>query len=92
MPTAFEVTADGKKLLAANDRKFAIVEVKAEQKFEKPMRTAEMQAQVDPRAEWRQIFTDAYRFERDFFYDPGMHGVDWAGAARPGTPRCSTTR
>ena len=32
---------------------------------------------VDPRAEWRQIFADAWRFERDYFYDPGMHGVDW---------------
>ncbi len=33
---------------------------------------------VDPRAEWRQIFTDVWRIERDFFYDPNMHGVDWA--------------
>ena len=41
------------------------------------MVTAEMEAPVDPRAEWRQIFRDAYRFERDFFYDPNMHGVNW---------------
>ena len=32
---------------------------------------------VSPRAEWRQIFNDVYRFERDYFYDPNMHGVDW---------------
>jgi tricorn protease len=32
---------------------------------------------VDPRAEWRQMFNDAWRFQRDFFYDAGMHGVDW---------------
>ena len=32
---------------------------------------------VDPRAEWKQIFNDTWRFERDFFYDPNMHGVDW---------------
>jgi tricorn protease len=36
-----------------------------------------MEATVDPRAEWRQLFTDAWRLERDFFYDPEMHGVDW---------------
>ena len=30
-----------------------------------------------PVAEWRQIFTDAWRLERDYFYDPNMHGVDW---------------
>ena len=39
---------------------------------------ADMEVPVDPRAEWRQMFTDAFRFERDFFYDPNMHGVDWA--------------
>jgi len=29
------------------------------------------------RDDWRQIFVDAWRLERDYFYDPGMHGVDW---------------
>ena len=32
---------------------------------------------VDPSAEWHQMFNDAWRIERDYFYDPGMHGVDW---------------
>jgi tricorn protease len=30
-----------------------------------------------PRESWRQMFTDAWRLHRDYFYDPGMHGVDW---------------
>jgi tricorn protease len=76
---SFEATADGKKMLVTSKKKFAIVEVKEKQKFEKPMVTADMEAPVDPRAEWRQMFADVFRFERDFFYDPGMHGVDWAG-------------
>jgi tricorn protease len=33
---------------------------------------------VQPRDEWRQIFVDAWRQQRDGFYDRGMHGVDWA--------------
>ena len=37
-----------------------------------------MEVPVDPRAEWKQMFADACRFERDYFYDPNMHGVDWA--------------
>ena len=37
-----------------------------------------MELTVDPAAEWKQMFADAYRFERDFFYDPNMHGVNWA--------------
>jgi tricorn protease len=32
---------------------------------------------VNPRDEWQQVFEDAWRWYRDFFYDPGMHGRDW---------------
>lgn len=74
---AFEATADGKKMLVINKKKYAILDIKAGQKFEKPMVTSEMESPVDPRAEWRQMFRDVYRFERDFFYDPNMHGVNW---------------
>jgi tricorn protease len=76
---AFIPTADGKKLFVLQDKKFGFVEVKAGQKLEKPMRTSELETTVDPKAEWNQMFADAFRFQRDFFYDPGMHGVDWAG-------------
>jgi tricorn protease len=77
--TGFEVTFDGKKMLVGSKGKFAILDIKAGQKFEKPMVTADMEAPVDPRAEWRQMFADAFRFQRDFFYDAGLHGVDWTG-------------
>src|SRR5207247_6845200 len=30
-----------------------------------------------PISEWQQMFNDVWRFERDYFYDPQMHGVDW---------------
>ncbi|MBP1666938.1 MAG: peptidase, partial [Bacteroidetes bacterium] len=32
---------------------------------------------IDPSLEWPQIFNEAWRINRDFFYDPGMHGTDW---------------
>ena len=32
---------------------------------------------LDPRAEWDQIFHEAWRMHRDFFYDSNMHGLDW---------------
>jgi len=31
----------------------------------------------EPKAEWKQIFDEAWRMERDFYYEPGMHGQDW---------------
>jgi tricorn protease len=36
-----------------------------------------IEVRVDPEAEWKQIFNEAWRVNRDFFYDPGMHGADW---------------
>jgi tricorn protease len=32
---------------------------------------------MNPRDEWLQVFDDAWRWYRDFFYDPNMHGRDW---------------
>jgi tricorn protease len=73
----YRLSADGKKLLVWKKQSAAIVDVKPDQKMEKPLHTGELEMMVDPRAEWRQIFSDAWRLSRDFFYDPGMHGVDW---------------
>jgi tricorn protease len=74
---AFIPTADGKKLFVLADKKFGFIEVKEKQKIEKALRTSELEATIDPKAEWAQMFADAFRFQRDFFYDPGLHGVDW---------------
>ena len=71
------LSADGEHLLIRNGARFGIVALAAGQSIATPLRTAEMTAVVDPRAEWRQIFVDAWRLERDYFYDENMHGVDW---------------
>jgi tricorn protease len=34
---------------------------------------------INPRDEWQQMLHEAWKLERDFFYDPKMHGVDWNG-------------
>ncbi len=41
----------------------------------KPLHTDAMQTRVDPRAEWRQMYAESWRIEREFFYDPGFHGL-----------------
>ncbi len=74
----FLVSADGKKLLVWKKDAYSVVDVKPDQKAEKKLPTGDLEMTVDPRAEWRQIFNDAWRFERDYFYDPNMHGEDWA--------------
>lgn len=75
----YEISADGKKMLVIKGRSAAgIVNVAPDQKLEDMIPLAQMSMTVDPREEWEQIFTDAWRFERDFFYDQGMHGVNWS--------------
>ena len=74
----FAMSSDGKKLLVAKKGDvMAIVDAKPDQKMEPTISTAGMSVEVDPRAEWRQVFTDAWRIQRDFFYDPNLHGIDW---------------
>ncbi|HEX7090872.1 MAG TPA: PDZ domain-containing protein [Longimicrobiales bacterium] len=82
----FLVSADGKKLLVRHQDRFAIIDPRPNQKLDKTLATANLETTVDPRAEWRQLFADAWRFERDYFYDPGMHGVDWEAMRRHYAP------
>jgi tricorn protease len=73
----FQLSAGRQKILVHRDNSWAIIKGEENQKFEKPLRITEMRMMVDPVAEWNQIFNDAWRMERDFFYDSTMHGVDW---------------
>ncbi len=73
----FEVSADGKKILIGKSNSYSVVDIAENQKLDKKMPTDQLEMTVDPKAEWKQIFTDVWRLERDFFYDPNMHGVDW---------------
>ena len=42
-----------------------------------PLNVAQLEMRVDPRAEWAQIFRETWRIQREYFYDPKMHGADW---------------
>lgn len=73
----YELSADGKKLLIRQGSNMGIVDLGADKKLEKTLALKKMEMTVNPREEWVQIFNDAWRFQRDFFYDKKMHGVDW---------------
>lgn len=73
----YQASGDKNKLLVQKDEQFAIIEPNEGAKFEKPLNLRSMVASIDPKAEWKQIFMDAWRIQRDYFYDKNMHGVDW---------------
>jgi tricorn protease len=79
-PADFELSLDGKKILLRKGRDYYVVDAGAKapadlSKSLVPLR--DWTLHLDPRTEWRQMFTEAWRLERDYFYDRGMHGVDW---------------
>ncbi len=71
------ISANGQKLLVNRGPVYAVIAPNEGQKFEKTLPLADMQVMVDPVQERKQLFMDVWRFERDYFYDAGMHGVDW---------------
>ena len=74
----FVVTPDGKHLLYAKGKSFGMAPTSGKIDASKgKLNMGSIQVRIDPRAEWRQIFNEVWRINRDYFYDPGMHGVDW---------------
>lgn len=91
----YALSADGKKLMlvrgAAQAPMPEILLVEAAPKLpvelaRHQVRWSDWQLATDPKAEWRQMFADAWRLQRDHFYDKDMHGVDWAAMRRKYEP------
>lgn len=81
--TRFALSADGEKMFYAQENKaFIVPSDKAPKPGDGALRLEAMEAYVDPRAEWRQIYHEIWRIERDFFYDPHYHGLDLAAAEK----------
>ena len=80
----YTVSADGEKLLYEGGSGWAIVGTGDDpEPDDGALDLADMRAWSDPAVEWPQIFREAWRIQRDWFYDPDMHGIDWdAMAAR----------
>lgn len=78
--SAYELSADGKKILYRKGDTYGIVNAAPGQKAgDGKLGLEGLEMRIDPKAEWTQMFTDAWRILRDWFYDPNMHGADWNG-------------
>jgi len=76
----YELSQNGKKLLIQKKDNLYIIDASAGSSVKLDENKVDLSSwtfAVDPREEWRQMFTDAWRLERDYFYDPGLHGLDW---------------
>ena len=74
----YDVDKDGKKLLYKAGPVLGIMDAVPGKKVgEGKLNLSGLQVRIDPREEWRQIFHEAWRIERDFYWDPAMTGHDW---------------
>jgi tricorn protease len=80
---SFAVSADRSKILFAKQDQWIVADGDAPPKAgEGALKLDEMSVWVDPRAEWKQMYREAWRIERDFLYDPHTHGLDIQKASR----------
>ncbi len=79
--TVFKLSENGEKALFKQGEQWTIANADAPPKAgEGALKLADMEVYVDPRAEWKQMYRETWRIERDFFYDPHFHGLDLTAA------------
>ena len=73
----FGLSRDGKKLFYRQGPNFFLTPAAAPVPANGRVNLAAIDLQIDPRAEWAQIFDEAWRINRDYFYATNYHGTDW---------------
>jgi len=74
----YELSANRKKMIVSQNGSYGIINLpSSEVKVSEKLDLSGMQMQINKQEEWKQIYNEAWRQMRDFFYLPNMHGVDW---------------
>lgn len=89
--SSFAVSGDGEKILLRNRSGIFVMETSASKldTSKHKLKTDKWAFNIDPVEDWKQMFKDAWRMERDYFYDPNMHGLDWEAVYNKYSPLLS---
>ncbi|MBX2815991.1 MAG: PDZ domain-containing protein [Saprospiraceae bacterium] len=77
---SYRLTSNGKKILVRKGSSYYMVSAgtsEISKLADAKIDLSGWKFKITPKDDWQQIFTDAWRMERDYFYDQNMHGVDW---------------
>ncbi|MFH1196787.1 MAG: S41 family peptidase [bacterium] len=79
----YEISADNKKMLISQGRSYSVIDlptnkIDASEKLD----LSDMKINLNRKEEWKQIFNQACRQFRDFFYVANMHGLDWEATCK----------
>ena len=74
----YQLSFDKKKILYRAEQTWKIVDASGKEESDKGnLDVNSIQVFIDPKVEWNQMFNEAWRINRDYFYATNMHGVDW---------------
>ncbi|TVQ42312.1 MAG: peptidase S41 [Saprospirales bacterium] len=73
----YDISHSGKQLLMRQVRGGLATADVGKSLTLKPLNTSDLRMRIDPKKEWRQIFDEGWRMQRDFFYAENLHGLDW---------------
>ena len=79
---AYTIAAKGEKTLFKLKGRWGISATAQKPTPESMINTSMLQVKISPKEEWKNIFAEAWRVNRDYFYDPNMHGVNWNDARK----------
>ena len=84
----WDLSYDGKWLALRKGDAFYVVSSAGDcpAKLEKEVPLDHWSFEIEPKEEWRQIYQESWRMLRDFFWDPKMHGLDWAAVRKKYEP------
>ncbi len=71
------ITGNGEHLLVKLKDQWKVLDTKGDSDEKGKTLKLNLKMKLDRAAEWKQIFEEAWRYERDYFYDPNLHGRDW---------------
>ena len=73
----YALSADGSHIIYKKRNILGIIPSSERDSKGHPLDLSDLEMWLDPLAEWTQIFNEAWRMERDFYYEPDMHGIEW---------------
>ncbi|MDZ7265016.1 MAG: PDZ domain-containing protein [candidate division KSB1 bacterium] len=82
----FRISFNGAKVLYQQGDDWFIAGSESEPKVGEGKLNVELKMHLDPLAEWGQIYRESWRLQRDFFYVPNYHGIDWNAMLRKYEP------
>ncbi|HET7790621.1 MAG TPA: S41 family peptidase [Gemmatimonadales bacterium] len=86
---SYELSGDGKKLLVRKGQELDVIDASTGPDANLGKGRVDLAGwtfPIDPREEWREMFDEAWRLERDYFYDRHMNGVDWPAMKKKYAP------